>query len=403
MDLPLEIMRLILRDLTDALKDSDLLQLRLVNSLFADEIVDLIIRVSIYKIDDTLILDRWPAFPYKLAFYKRKAALTTSKPCLFQTFVQKCLDLPENKSLSSDEQDSLIGKFIPTLSWGAFNVQRHMSSPSQCRPPLKNPRNLTVTHFGFHLTSMWGREMVVPETIQESLSTALTISAIVRDDVEDLARVLDERRPAWLAVRTERLKNFALEAAAVIGSKEVVSVLVARRIQLQFYKRSSWDLTNLVQAAVDARNKDALEASAAEPNYNFLVGLASTSIRREMARLIRRMEDARDNEMRDFIEALVIRMRRGLQGPCIKLFYRGLLKESRSVLAGMTRACMPRDTDTKDRYGFSCTSDTDSTDTETLLGLPRSCSSMGSTQMTPALAFLETFSAVQSSCRTSIW
>ncbi|KAL4902069.1 hypothetical protein BDW74DRAFT_181230 [Aspergillus multicolor] len=259
MRVPLEILRMILKYMLDILPIDEIVRATQVSTLFHDEILPMLLRSRRLSENNTLY-NQWRKFPHKREFIHLRAQMhvaprTHENACIFTLFTHHILQLPTVTILPQSDKDAIISKLIDAMPW------------CHCDPiALYNPRQLTRTN---DLNSIFS-PLVKRESFEDTLYVALTTSAIVRHDVHDLQSLLDLRGGGEQATTrrySERLDLRPMDVAMKIGTREIVSLLVQRHYQsatnTEFNDDGvSWrnyDDTDAIRAAVEYKNKNALE------------------------------------------------------------------------------------------------------------------------------------------------
>ncbi|KOC10890.1 hypothetical protein AFLA70_911g000091 [Aspergillus flavus AF70] len=295
MRVPFDILRIILWEMVDILPVQELLRARLVNPIFASEIPLLILK-SPRLADSNLIYYHWSRFPYKHRFLRQRIHQHHQYPCVFSKFVHEIFQLPSISLLTEQEKDVLITKLIDAITWS-------------CHTPwsLFSPRGLKSLIEGYGDEWSLLRDME-RESLEKTLHVALITSAIIRNDVAELNRVLDQNNtPAMPAV-----PNFVLQGStrfgislvditARIGSRDLISALAARDppmmssswVYLSYRNRRPWIIA--ARCANRAFFEAWLEYAKNQRAYNFQVPL-NTALRGAIR--------ARNMDMMEYLESI---------------------------------------------------------------------------------------------------
>ncbi|KAL4940420.1 ankyrin repeat-containing domain protein [Aspergillus oleicola] len=225
MRVPLEILRLIFQDIVHILPTKEVLKARLVNSLFADELLPLYLARLGYASIDELALRRWWKFPCKRDFIERRIKEHDRTPCVFSTWVHDILAIPSNRDLALTETDRIVAQVVDTIIYS----QR---SPSLLFDP-KLPTQ--ITHY---YTYGDGPQNMHFESHEDSFFTTQLCSAIIHNDVVEVTRLLDypcDRNPSALDLITtgsRRLCVAPMDVALKVGTKEIIRLLICRGVRL---------------------------------------------------------------------------------------------------------------------------------------------------------------------------
>ncbi|KAJ5595281.1 uncharacterized protein N7459_001489 [Penicillium hispanicum] len=262
MRVPLEILRLILRDAVEVLPLQDLLRARLVNSrcdpsrlpdpanaaqgIFADEIASLLPCSSRMEEDQTLFRT-WFRFPFKREYLQHKLQRHESRPCLFSTLAREILDLPSVAALSKEEQDAVVDKLIDAVIWGRKEAEDLLSA-RRYKP-----------YMDWYYSQLLDFMPMRWEPVEDTLQIALATSAIQRGDHQALQTLLDHGVEVHRS--SHRLGLVPLDVACKIGNGAVIQTLVRYRCPLEYYSYVNrfWNRKRALTVAARSGNKEALE------------------------------------------------------------------------------------------------------------------------------------------------
>lgn len=197
-------------------------------AIFASEILPLILE-SPRIADSDFIYDHWLQFPYKYHFLRQRIDQHHQHPCVFSTFVHEALQIPSIYNLTEQEKDDLINKLIDAITWSRHKPH-NLFSPRRLESFMKvYDIKLAYTHRG---------EM---EPVEKDLHIALTVCPIIRNDITELNRVLDQISTPngrdFVCQDSFRLGILPIEIAVKMGSKELFAALNARSYPMPF---SDW-------------------------------------------------------------------------------------------------------------------------------------------------------------------
>ncbi|KAL3474604.1 hypothetical protein BJX99DRAFT_231302 [Aspergillus californicus] len=224
MRVPLEILRLIFQDIADILPTKEVLRARLVNSLFADELLPLYLARLGYLSIDQLALNRWCKFPDKRDLIERRIKEHDTTPCVFSTWVHDILAIPSNRHLAPNETDRIVAQLVDTI------LQYQQSASLLFDPNLPTP----VIHY---YTYGDGPQTMYFDSLEDSFLTAQLCSAILHNDVVEVSRLVDspcERKPSALDLVTtgsRRLCVVPMHVALKVGTKEIICLLICRGVR----------------------------------------------------------------------------------------------------------------------------------------------------------------------------
>ncbi|KAJ0419368.1 hypothetical protein BJY00DRAFT_166205 [Aspergillus carlsbadensis] len=265
MRVPLEILRLILRHMVDVLPVKELLRARLVSYTFSTELSPLI-QYSPHFEDNDPVYYRWFIFPYKRGFIQTKLADHETAPCFFSGVVHDLLADDSVAALSPKEKDDLISALLDAALCSTIKPQNLFS---------QEPRSGFMTlhrqkRISFVTQDEDASGYRAYEPLESTISIARATSAIVRDDVAELHRLLGRDGGVEALTRwSYRLELRALDVAAEMGSKRIISVLVDHRLPLEMSMAMPGVETNAVRFAADQGNLDAVRCWLERPSYEF--------------------------------------------------------------------------------------------------------------------------------------
>ncbi|KAL3450056.1 hypothetical protein BJX65DRAFT_271280 [Aspergillus insuetus] len=282
MRVPIEILRLILRHMVDVLPVRQLLRARIVSYVFATELRPLI-QYSPHFEDNDLVYSRWSEFPYKRTFIQSKLDQHATAPCHFSGVVQDILAHHSIASLSRKDKDDLILALIDTAMWSSIQPKDLLS-----KSPRAGFKNLHSKKRNSFIFQDWDAvSYTAYESLESTISIARATSAIVRGDAAELDRLLNLAGGVDPLTRhSYRLELSALDVAAQLGSKGVISVLIDHRCPLEIVVPGS--VTNAVRVAATHNNLDAIRSWLERPSCEFTYdGRIHTSTWKEAWRALR--------------------------------------------------------------------------------------------------------------------
>lgn len=184
-------------------------------AIFASEIMPLLLDSPCVANSD-FIYDHWSRFPYTHRFLRQRIGQHHQHPCLFSTFIHEILQMPSISHITEEEKDELITGLIDVITWS-----RHQPHN------LFSPRRLDE-----------GAYTRRRETIETDLHIALIARSIIRNDIAEFDRVLDQVStpggPDFVCQYSFRFGILPIEIAVKIGSKEMFRALTARNRPMLF-------------------------------------------------------------------------------------------------------------------------------------------------------------------------
>ncbi|KAL2858965.1 hypothetical protein BJX68DRAFT_227570 [Aspergillus pseudodeflectus] len=263
MRVPIEVLRLILRHMVDALPVRELLRARLVSYVFATEL-DPLIQYSPHFEENDLVYTRWSEFPYKRTFVQSKLDHHDTEPCFFSGVVHDLLSHHSVATLSQKEKDGLISALIDTVMWSSIRPKDLFSENPE--PGFKSLHSMKRASF---ITQDWdSRRYMAYESLESTIAIARATSAIVRGDAAELAHLLELGRGVDSLTRhSYRLEVRALDVAAKVGSKCIICVLLDHKCPLEMIM--SGGVTNAVRFAASHNNLAAIRCWLEKPSYEF--------------------------------------------------------------------------------------------------------------------------------------
>ncbi|GAB1192618.1 hypothetical protein APSETT444_001811 [Aspergillus pseudonomiae] len=204
--------------------------------------------------------------------------------------------MPSISHLTEQEKDVLITKLIDAITWS-------------CHTPwsLFSPRGLKSLTEGYGNEWSLLRDMEI-ESLEKTLHVALITIAIIRNDVAELNRVLDQNNtPAMPAVPnfvfegSTRFGINLIDITARIGSRDLISALAARDspmvssswVYLSYHNRRPWIIA--ARCANRAFFEALLEYAKNQRGYNPQVPL-NTALRGAIR--------ARNMDMMEYLESI---------------------------------------------------------------------------------------------------
>ncbi|KAL2829365.1 hypothetical protein BJY01DRAFT_255036 [Aspergillus pseudoustus] len=281
---PLEILRLILRQMVEVLPIKELLRARLVCYEFANEL-DPLIPYSPHLEDDNLVYKQWSKFPHKRTFIQRKLDQRASEPFFFATVVDDVLQHPSSIALSAKERDDLVSGLIDTVLCSTSRAKDLFSwKPAPAFQRLHMIKRSALLN---HTPLPSGLHTKPYEPLESTIFISRATSAIVRNHAAELGRLMDhnKQKNVSFSERSNRLSVCPLVIAAQLGSRDIISVLTDRRypLGLAFLAEDA----NAVVVAARNNNLAALAAWMENPSYDFTYdGRIETSTRKEVWRVL---------------------------------------------------------------------------------------------------------------------
>ncbi|KAE8549728.1 hypothetical protein TMatcc_000755 [Talaromyces marneffei ATCC 18224] len=253
MRVPLEILRHILQDAVEILSITDLFRARLVNVLFADEILGLALEKFCIRTWDRDFEDPdknaetcWNSLPMELkrSYIQRRIDQHPDQPCILSSNVHRMLELGADKISNKDQRAMLTEKLIDGILSGTFSPDImfsivHYKKRVQAKASLR-PEN-AVCFSGVH----------------HMLQLALAISAIKRSDCAELQSLFDQglQPDLW----TEELILRPLDVAASVGDQAIHKVLIANKCPMSNPRGFFEPWSNILTTAARCGNVEAVE------------------------------------------------------------------------------------------------------------------------------------------------
>ncbi|KAJ5626548.1 hypothetical protein N7528_003975 [Penicillium herquei] len=228
MQLPLEILALILREAVEILPSKDLANARLVNRFFADELLVLLAK-DITRLENEVLGFKYPPYrrgvghdakwwehlphEFKRNYLHQKLDLHTESPCEFSYHIHEILDVP-HKRTTAEETDILVNKVIDAfLSATISNVREFF-----------DPKRLYPDKIKYYTQPGWSMMAQIWEPAETTLRLALATSAIIRGDGGEL-ELLHSQGELKLNTWSTRLCFHPVGAAARKGNEHIIKVL----------------------------------------------------------------------------------------------------------------------------------------------------------------------------------
>ncbi|KAJ5706653.1 hypothetical protein N7488_006454 [Penicillium malachiteum] len=228
MQLPLEILALILREAVKILPSKDLANARLVSRFFADEILVLLAK-DITRLEHDVLGFKYPPFrrgvghdakwwehlplDFKRNYLHQKLDLHTESPCAFSYHIHEILDVP-HKRATAEETNILVDKLIDAFLSATISNVRELFDPKQLYPDK----------IKYYTQPGWSMMSPKWEPAEKTLEIALATSAIIRGDVGEL-ELLHSQDDFELNTWSTRLCFHPVGAAARRGNEHIIKSL----------------------------------------------------------------------------------------------------------------------------------------------------------------------------------
>ncbi|KAL3442218.1 ankyrin repeat-containing domain protein [Aspergillus insuetus] len=217
MHLPTEILLLIISEAEHTLSALELFKARLVNKLFADEIIALPKTTTFL---DAQYSEKWETMPGQLRHFhlRRKIKQHNEHPCELSHHVNVVIDgCPETLNTEAS-RDVFIGKVIDCMRW-EVRARGGIRAALTTRPDFYEYWDTRTGHTVGNLN-----------TAHEDMRLVLVCSAIIRGEAVELDQLLSDPRNSsvlrllyrWSA----RFDILGVRLAAQHGTKETIKVLI---------------------------------------------------------------------------------------------------------------------------------------------------------------------------------
>ncbi|PLB53875.1 hypothetical protein P170DRAFT_504765 [Aspergillus steynii IBT 23096] len=254
MQIPLEINLHILKHLVSSLPINRALRIRLVNSLFAEEIPKLLFRHPTAQ-EDNFILKKWAQFPapLKRQYIRCKIDMHRTSTCVFSSYADEMLKTElarTSPNLLPSEPAATAVPFIERV----IDIAPHMDHdrwdmfhPDRYRRYVEWYETKVMAEFPYQFGS---------ESVEETVQVVLAGSAILRDEVDLLSWALDSG--VDLGQVSRRLELSLVDLIARKGSRMIAELVVERGYDLSRVRQFGKTYAALCGAAV-GKNFDALD------------------------------------------------------------------------------------------------------------------------------------------------
>ncbi|KAL5355233.1 ankyrin repeat-containing domain protein [Aspergillus floccosus] len=282
MRVPEEILLQILRYVADILPFDEILQARLVNHMFAEEIISALIQSSRLENEMFRSSPRWARFPHylRVRYLRHKLEQHGTRPCKFSTWMHEMLETEYHRPATAEQRDAVTEKLLVGAACGRYK-SRDLFAPEMLDVPLQSPR----------------RPLGVepPEPLEVTYNILMASQAIWRGDAAELDAIVE--RGHDLATYSTRFCLRPLHLAARMGTGDIIRVLVKHNCPM--YYRHTRGTVRLFSVAWHGNNTAALEV--------WIEDMKITSRPRMYTYLFSAIREAASTGRVDMVEFLITR------------------------------------------------------------------------------------------------